>query len=245
MKHNTSKIFASILSLVVVGGLRADLLTPSPNPGDVGDADSFGHNAMYMGAASGFVILSPNCSAEPPPQPDTQCFDLVPAPGLTTFDAEDICRIKLPKKSTRTIIYPVLTFFQNYQLQNSTGAPQSQALFEYQVFLSIESAALNVPGLIDPATGLPANGQLQFLFGPNRVRDDRSLAVDERIRERQTFTRAGNLGITKSFLVEYGIPQHVVDNLFKGAMTIHMNVIGSARLVTDASITGNMRLFGD
>lgn len=223
-----------------------DPFVPPPiNPADVGDADSFGHDAMFMGAASGFVILSPNCSAEPPPQPDTQCFNLAAAPGTTSFDAEDLCRIKLPKKSTRTIIYPVLTFFQNYQLQNSTGFPQPQALFEYQVFLSIDSAALNNPSVIDPATGLPANGRLQFLFGPNAVRDDRSFAVGERIRNRLTFTRAGNLGITKTFLVQYGIPAHVVDDMFKGEMTIHMNVIGSAKLVTDATITGNMRLFGD
>ncbi len=33
--------------------------------------------------------------------------------------------------------------------------------------------------------------------------------------------------------------------MFTGPMTTRLNVVGSARYLTDASITGNMRLFGD
>lgn len=52
-------------------------------------------------------------------------------------------------------------------------------------------------------------------------------------------------GINKAQLVGSGLSDHVVDELFKSSMTIKMNVTGSARLVTDATITCNMRLFGD
>ena len=71
------------------------------------------------------------------------------------------------------------------------------------------------------------------------------MAVDERIRTRQDYSRAGISGINKAGLVGSGLPQTVVDNLFKNPMTIRMDVTGTAKLTTDARITCNMRLFGD
>jgi hypothetical protein len=248
MKYRTFKLFALVLStLAFAGALQAT----GPSPADVGEADSFSHPALYMGAASGFVTLATTCpSPTPTPSPpatanDNQCFALNPAPALTTFTADDICRIKLPKKATRTIIYPVLNFFQNYQLQNTTGGPIPNALFDYSASLSIESDVLLDPSIIDPATGLPANGKLVFQFAPNRYQDDRSMNDGDRYRNRFTFARAGNAGINKAQMVSTGLSQTVVDALFVSAMTIRMNVTGSALLVTDASITFNMRLFGD
>ena len=52
MRNKTLKLFALVIStLALVGGLRA----APPTVGDVGDVDSFGSNAKYMGAASGFI----------------------------------------------------------------------------------------------------------------------------------------------------------------------------------------------
>jgi len=246
MKRSTIQTLALILSsLAIAGGLRA----APPTAADVGDVESFGHNAQYMGVASGFVTLSPACTPAPTPVPpatvnDDQCFNLAAAPSLTNFDAQDICRIKLPKKATRTIIYPALNFFINYQLQNTTGVFQSQGLFAYTATLTIESDVLLDPSIIDPQTGLPANGKLVGQFG-YAFRDDRSMDVNARQRLRETLVRVGNAGINKAALVNQGLSQSVVDDLFKSAMTIRMSISGSARLVTDASITGNMRLFGD
>ena len=249
MKHAITKIVVLILSiLVVVGGLRAG----PPTVADVGDVDSFGHAALYMGVASGFITMSTDPCPSPTPTPsppatanDNQCFQLNPAPASTSFTADDICRIKLPKKATRTIIYPVLNFFQNYQLQNTTGGPIANARFDYSATLSIESDVLLDPSVIDPNTGLPANGKLLFVFSPDRYQDDRTMNDGDRYRNRLTFTRAGNAGINKAQLVASGLSQTVVDNLFASAMTIRMNVTGIERLVTDANITCNMRLFGD
>jgi len=242
-KRSIIQTLALILSsLAIAGGLHA----APPTVEDVGDVESFGHNAQYMGDSSGFITLSAAaCTPAPSPTPSEQCFTLAPAPALTTFNADEICRIKLPKKATRSIIFPVLTFFQNYQLQNTTGVSVPNALFDYSATLSIESDALLDPSIIDPNTGLPANGKLVFQFGPNRVRDDRSMNNGDRYRNRLTFTRAANAGINKAQLIGSGLSASVVDDLFKSSMTIKMNVTGSARLVTDASITCNMRLFGD
>ena len=185
----------------------------------------------------------------PPPVPpetanDSQCFTLNPAPASTHFEADDILRIKLPKRATRTIIYPALNFFINYQLHNTTGIDQPQGLFSFLATLTIESDALLDPSIIDPQTGLPANGKLvnQFTYS---YRDDRSMDAGDRQRQRMTLVRVGNAGINKSQLISQGLSPSVVDDLFNSAITIRMSISGDAKLATDGSITGNMRLFGD
>lgn len=241
MNYSISKILVlTLTSLAITGALRA----APPTAEDVGDVGSFGHNAQYMGATSGFINLIPSCPPDPSPTPNNQCFNLAPAPALTAFDAQDILRIKLPKKATRTIIYPALNFFINYQLENTTGVFQPQGVFSYTALLTIESDVLLDPSIIDPGTGLPANGKLvgQFSY---IYRDDRSMDTNDRQRLRETLVRVGNAGINKAQLISQGLAESVVDDLFKNAMTIRMSVTGTARLVTDANITCNMRLFGD
>lgn len=61
----------------------------------------------------------------------------------------------------------------------------------------------------------------------------------------ETLVRVGNAGINKAQLIGQGLDPTVVDNLFKNPMTLRMNVTLTAQLVTDASLTCNMRLFGD
>lgn len=241
MKYNISKtLVLTLTTLAVVAGLQA----APPTAEDVGDVGSFGHAAQYMGAASGFINLTASCTPDPSPTPNDQCFVLAPAPALTTFDAQDILRIKLPRRATRTIIYPALNFFINYQLENTTGVFQPQGVFSYSALLTIESDVLLDPSIIDPQTGLPANGKLVNQFSYN-YRDDRSMDTNDRQRLRETLVRVGNAGINKDALISQGLAPAVVDDLFRSAMTIRMSVTGSARLVTDANITCNMRLFGD
>src|SRR2546423_3698416 len=245
MKYYILKTAVMILSgLAVVTGLRA----AGPSIEDVGEVGSFGHPALYMGATSGFVSMSTDPCPSPTPAPtpgfenNNQCFELAAAPATTSFDAADICRIKLPKKATRTIIYPVLNFFYTYAMNNPT-ASDGQARFPFTANLTIESAALNDPSCTDPNNGgMPCNGKLLLQFTPNRVFDDRHLDPAEHCQVRLTLTRAGNAGITKEALVESGIPQTVVDNLFTGSMTIRANVVGTAKLVDFAEFNVSLRL---
>lgn len=245
MKH---KAFSILVVAVAAFSLAGWIQAAGPTAADVGDAETFGHPALYLGAASGFVTLSPDCSTEPSPTPtppDSQCFNLNPPPAPTTFNAENICRIKLPKKATRNVIYPVLNMLVSYQLENSTGAAVPNALFTFNASLSIESAALLAPTVIDPGTGLPAAGKITLLFNYN-YRDDRSMKDGDRQRFREVMVRAGNTGLTRSqFINSFGLAPGVVDAMFLGEMTVKMNVTGTARYLTDANITGNMRLFGD
>jgi hypothetical protein len=247
MKNHTIKI-----AVVIFCGLAvARELAAGPTAADVGDAETFGHSALYMGAASGFETLVPagTCPAPTPtpspvPNGDSFCDDLSAAPVQTTFSHDNICRINLPKKASRNVIYPVLNIFLNYQLQNSTGGDQT-GLLRFTAGITIVSDALNGPDCTDQNTGLPCGGKLTLLFDYN-YRDDRSMHDGDRQRLRETLVRAGNTGLTRQqFRDSFGLTAATVDALFTGPMTVQLDLSGAAKLVTDASITCNMRLFGD
>ena len=251
MKHYIPKFFVVIVSLALAGWLKAG----PPTVDDVGDADSFGQNAHFMGAASGFIVLQTDPCTTPTPTPtpsppsvnpanSNQCFEITDTSVTTPFDAENSSRINLPGNAAKTIIYPVLNFFYTYNMNNTTGAP-AQARFQFTANITIVSSVLNDPSCIDPNTSAPCGGQLTFQFTPNRVFDDRHLDTGEHAQVRLTLTRAGNAGIGKANLIGEGLPAALVDKLFKNPMTLQLNVIGSARDVDFANITDNMRLFGD
>jgi hypothetical protein len=130
-------------------------------------------------------------------------------------------------------------------VQNSTGVDQPQGLLRFTAGISIESDALNDPSCVDPTTGAPCGGQITFLFDYS-YRGDRTMKDGDRQRLRETLVRADNTGLTKQqFRDSFGLSPATVDALFAGPMTVRMDITGAAKLVTDASITVNMRLFGD
>jgi hypothetical protein len=68
----------------------------------------------------------------------------------------------------------------------------------------------------------------------------------DRQRLRETLVRAGNTGLTRQqFRDSFGLTAATVDALFAGPMTVQLDLSGAAKMATDASITCNMRLFGD
>jgi len=246
MKHYIPKIAVLLLStLAVVTGYGA-----GPSAADVGDAETFGLPALYMGAASGFETLStdpcpaPTPTPSPVPNGDTFCDQLNPAPAQTSFSHDNICRIKLPKKATRNVIYPVLNIFLDYQLQNSTGVDQT-GLFRFTAGITLQSDALNDPSCVDPSTSAPCGGTATLLFNYS-FRDDRNMHNGDRQRLRETLVRVGNTGLTRQQLQTIlGLTPAALDAFFAGPITVRLDLSGAAKMVTDASITCNMRLFGD
>jgi hypothetical protein len=247
MKHFLKLITLVVSSFALTGFLRAG----PPTAADVGDAETFGHAALYMGATSGFenLVQVGDCpAATPTPSPasnsDSFCDELNPAPATTTFHHDNICRINLPKKATRNIIYPALNIFLNYQLQNTTGSDQDGFL-NFTAGITIVSDALNGPDCTDPSSGLPCGGKMTLLFNYT-YRDDRNMHNTDRQRLREVLVRVGNTGLTRQqFHESFGLTNASVDALFAGPMSVQLDLNGSARMVTDANITCNMRLFGD
>ena len=246
MKYSLKLTILVLSSFAVTGLLRAG----PPTAADVGDAETFGHPALYMGATTGSEQLtlgacpSPTATPSPAPNGDSFCDVLNPAPTLTSFSHDNICRINLPKKATRNVIYPALNIFLNYQLQNSTGVDQS-GLFTFTAGITIVSDALTGPDCTDPSTSAPCGGKMTLLFNYT-YRDDRNMHDNDRQRFRETLVRVGNTGLTRQqFHESFGLTNATVDALFAGPMSVQLDINGSARMVTDANITCNMRLFGD
>lgn len=247
MKSNIQKIAVFFFSLALVAGLRA-----GPSAAEVGDAETFGHAALYMGATSGFVTLdqigacpAPTPTPSPAPLGDSFCDELNAAPAQTNFSHDNICRIFLPKKATRNVIYPVLNVFLDYLVDNSTGVDQPQALLSFTAGITLVSAALNDPSCTDPNTSAPCGGQATLLFNYN-YRDEHNIRDGDHHRLRETLVRAGNTGLTRAQLQTLlGLTPAATDAFFAGPITVRMDIHGSAKMVTFASITCNMRLFGD
>ncbi len=88
---NRTTIRTLILSASAIICSSMTLFAGPPTVDDVGDVASFGKNAQFLGAASGFLQLAATCAPSPAPSASpsgspattTQCFVLNP-PGSTT-----------------------------------------------------------------------------------------------------------------------------------------------------------------
>jgi hypothetical protein len=251
MKQSLKLITLVLSSLAVTSLLRAG---PTPTAADVGDAETFGHAALYMGATSGFENLisvgtcpSPTPAPSPATNGDSFCDQLTtPTTTETSFQHDNICRINLPKKATRNIIYPALNIFLNYQLENP-GVSDEHGYLNFTAGITIVSDALNGPDCIDSSGPAPAPcaGKIRLLFNYT-YRDDRNMHHNDRQRLREVLVRVGNTGLTRQqFHDSFGLTNASVDALFAGPMSVQLDLNGTARMVTDANITCNMRLFGD
>jgi len=210
----------------------------------LGDPDSFGHNAKYMGlVSSGLVLLRPSCEGEEL-GPDDRCIVLNPGNELTEFNLPDIGRITFPAGSTVSLIYTIISPNLNYQFLNAGGAPVPNARFAFAPYFTLESDALADPALINPVTGAPFGGRLDLTFAGRTV--DRSLAAGERAREALNYTRAGIGGISTAVLREnYGLSAQVIGRIFRGQITLRVGMRGNVRQVSDAFLFFSSRFMGD
>lgn len=226
--------------------MQANSGAPLVSSADVGDADSFGRDVVYAGIiGSQDVYLQEDCTGFPSGDPGNQCIVLNPQPAVTTFNLNDIGHITLPGNSTHSLLCFQTTTFQGWDFRNETGSiGESQVRFEES--LTIESALLNDPSLIDPSTGLPFNGKLTSYIGTN-IGDGGTLQPGEDRHHEAFVTRTCQGGaISKAALsMEYGLPASIVNKFFKQPITIRLNVNGHAGLAEDAFLSMGVRFYGD
>ena len=238
-------------SFLLIGGLsamalaqggkltRKDLVEPME------DADSFGKTVNFAGVLrGGSVILDLACDFQDELGPQDKCIITSGGPGPTPFNEDDLGSITLPGNTFRTNMYLIPTNFVNFEFFNTTPTPQGFALFRYQPYFTLESAALNDPRAIDPVSHLPLAGKVVVNFGIVKG-IDQSLAVGERIHDQQAFSRATIAGITKAGLADMGVPGDVAERMFRGPITIRMGMKGNARLVDFAEMFWAARIMGN
>lgn len=231
----------AILALSMLLSFSA-IADPKPTAGGL-DPVSFGGKMVFLGSGLANVITDETCVFAPQdaPTPDTRCLVLQPAPAQSNGDFQDIGSIYIPGGSSRSILWPILTYNIDYQFNNTTGSPQ-RGIYRLQTFITIESDVLKDPALIDPVSGLPYNGKMGGLFAPHLI--DRTLAAGERIREHTRFSGVGINGFnTPSYFAD--LPEKVIKKLFEGPITIRFGLNVRLQNVDFASVLFGLRITGD
>lgn len=216
----------------------------APTVEDVYDVDSFKRSVTYLGLASAFINLSDTCPTDPA-NPDELCQVLAPAPAFTSFNFPDAARIKLPAKSTHSLLCywfsPVVTV--NYR---NSGASLAYGRLRYSPTLTVENPVLADPALIDPTTGAPFGGQLLTSMTSSESFVE-PLVPGVNFTERTRDSNVCMAGfISKKALVDnYGLTEAQATEFFKKETTIRLNVSGNAQNVGFASMVFGLRVMGD
>jgi len=232
-RQNTSKIAGPIVQALTAA--------------DVGEPDSFGKTALFLGIAqSGIVLLDPTCDPTDvgPLGPDDHCI-AVPDPSISVPSTifTNIARITIPGKSVGNIIYAIGNHNVSYSMFNP-GVTASFGHLTYSPSVTIESEALLDPTLIDPSTGNPFNGSFTTT-GIGTYSRSTTLASGASDFQALSYTRANTLGFSRTFFAGLGLPPAVIDNIFKKPVTIKLNVRVSSRWVDSAVMAFSIRFLGN
>ena len=240
-----NSVIALALSMAVAA--QGTALAAPPTVEEVGDADSFGRDVIYLGnAQTGIVALQDDCTPDPtaPPGPTDRCIVLNAQPSATSWVEDGLATLQLPADSTKSLICFALTPSINYEFNNLTGVAQPNARFTGRALITIENEVLDDPTLIDPATGLPYGGKMQL--GLSTYSQSRSLGAGERDQKSMFLSRhcIGGL-VSKRSLVGSGLSETQAKQFFKKPMKFTFGSSGTVQMVDFANYFYGIRLYGD
>jgi hypothetical protein len=208
----------------------------------VGDPDSFGRKAKYLGiVTTRSVTLQPDCTDF-----DSSFGDrcIVSQPGLNQFSAADVGRIDLPAKASHSLLCFNYTPFTNVQFDNPTSVPQVRQL-RTLANVTIENPVLNDPTLIDPNTGLPYGGQMVVSLSTGFERGTLAPGeTDLRFSSGPTRSCIGGL-VSKQSLIFQGFTEKQANQFFKNPITLRFGSTGSVQSASFLDFFYGMRIFGD
>jgi hypothetical protein len=210
----------------------------------VGDPYSFKAKVVFLGVSvTERVALRDDCTGYPPDA--GRCIETDPAPAVTSVDESDLGAIVLPGKSTKTLLCFTVTPFATWQWENST-ASQQLARMTLSTTVRIESDELLDPGLINPVTSLPFDGEI-VLGTVSTFRQFRTIEPGELDLQSRSTTRSCTGGfISEATLRDaYGLSNQVIKDFFKNPITVSFGTAGDVSMTTSASYFAGIRLYGD
>lgn len=242
-----NSVIAHVMGLIVAVAAQVTAQAAPPTVEEVGDADSFGRDVIYLGnAQTGIVALQDDCTPDPtaPPGPTDRCIVLNAQPSATSWMEDGLATLQLPADSTKSLICFALTPSVNYEFNNLTGAAQPNARFTGRALITIENEVLDDPTLIDPGTGLPYGGKMQL--GLSTYSESRSIAAGEREQKSMFLSRhcIGGL-VSKRSLVGSGLSETQAKQFFKKPMKFTFGSSGTVQMVDFANYFYGIRLYGD
>lgn len=225
--------------------------TSSLTAAQVGEPDSFGKNAKFLGIAqSGFALIYSSCdpavlSAELDLVlgPDDRCL-AVPNPAVSsTAVFTDMARITLPARATSDIVYMINNHSIIWDSENATAASFFGTM-AYTPLVTIESVAFNDPAAVDPTSGLPLNGS--FTTSGNGTKRSAGLLAPGTFNTYvESYSRANTIGFSREYFRSLGLPASVINNLYRNPMTIRLGMRFSVRGVPFGNYTYTARFLGN
>jgi hypothetical protein len=244
----TLKAIMSALGLTAA--LAAHAATPlllTSSEADVGDADSFGRNTVYLGLAKiPSLYLAADCANIPNVpvlSPEERCTVLNPQPAGTSFNQANLKTIRLPANASRSLLCLSIRPDFSVYFENYTGSAQDSDLW-VRADILIQNEILNDPTLINPSTGLPFAGRL--LKRQNIISESRKYDPGEESAATVTSGRDCDGGlISKSDLRSRGLSEAQATAFFAQPMTLSFGISGRVALLENAQLFYVARLYGD
>lgn len=218
---------------------------------DVGEVDSFDKGVKFMGiASSGVIYVYSSCDPAVLLSDlglvlgvDDRCLAAANPAVTTTAVFDDVARINLPAKANANILYMINNHTLNWQFQNTTVGNVS-ATMSYSPRVTIESIALNDPAAINPDTGLPMNGSYTTT-GNGTKSITQTLVPAEFGSFVESYSRANTAGLSRTFFAAIGLPNNIIDELYKKPMTIRLGARVSVRNVPFGQFFYTARFLGN
>lgn len=214
---------------------------------DVGDVDSFGRNVRWLGMMSyGGLTLRQDCTPMDGDPPNMTCMQVDPTQvGTQMQEFTDVARMTLPGRSTNSFLCHWLTPTIAGTFNNLTGYDDRNPRLALLPSLTVENAALNAPGLVDPETGLPLNGKLNVYLSSNHIIEH--LDANEQVPLRYTASRTclGGYVSKQQLMSFYGLDEAQVADFYRNPTTIRLNLRVLASQVQYAGISYGVRFVGD
>lgn len=217
---------------------------------EVGEVESFNKNARFLGVAqSGFATIYTTCD----PAilladlgltlgPDDRCL-AIPAGSSANATFEDMARITIPGRTVSNIIYMMNNHTINWEFLNDTAAA-SFASMSYAPRITFESVALNDPAAIDPVTGLPMNGKFSTTGNGSKFQSG-TIAASSSTTFVDSYSRANTLGFSREYFRQIGLPESVINNIYRNPVTIRLGMRLSGRSIPFGQFIYTARFFGN
>jgi hypothetical protein len=238
------------MSADAAAAMRTENTIPTqPNPwgvthAAVGDGDSFGRSANFIGLMNGQVALSPTCPRANA-YPGEKCQTITSNIAQTRFDFQNIAEIRLPAASTNALLCQWLTPLISVNYRNGSSVRAAGTLY-YSPTATIFNPVLDDPALINPVTGQPFGGKLiTGLSSHERLSMplEPAFAISEHTRKSSVCI--GGMLSRGRLIQVFGLSEAQADRFLASPMTVQLNVSGFSQYVDLAVLSLNMRLMGD
>ena len=209
------------------------------------DLDSIGRSIKFLDYASPVLLSLYTTSCIRTSDPAAIAVLCVPITGADNeqFDVPNITEINVAAGSRSLIDLQIHTSV-TYALRNATAARKTNTV-SLLIAVTIESDALNDPGLINPRTGLPFGGKLEnkyLLMSDMRTLEPGATNV---LSVRPDFATSAGLLTRKDLMQTYGLNSTVARQVMSRALKVRLGVSGSGTGLTAVATTIGGRLISD